>query len=299
VGTRNILNLKDFSRNTVSYLTVESSDKVLCGNNFKLKLSNVGAEAWMPAILSGRHALVSGGSRGIGRAIAETLTAAGASVTILGRDEAALRKATGDGAASHYVVGDVTDGVQCRAALAAAEEARGPLDILIANAGGAESAPFARTDDQLFRRMIDLNLMSVVHTVRGALGGMIDRGFGRIVAVASLAGLKGYAYVSAYCAAKHAAVGLVRSLALECAGTGVTINAVCPGYTDTDLVRESVERIAARSGRSREAALAAMLKADAQERLVSPGEVADAVLELCDPAADAVTGAAVPVYGMK
>jgi NAD(P)-dependent dehydrogenase (short-subunit alcohol dehydrogenase family) len=250
----------------------------------------------MPATLSGRHALVSGGSRGIGRAIAEALTGAGASVTILGRDETALKKATADRAAAHFVVADVTDGVQCRAAIAAAE-ARAPVDILIANAGGAESAPFAKTDDQAFRRMIDLNLMSIVHTARGVLGGMIDRGFGRVVAVASLAGLKGYAYVSAYCAAKHAAVGLVRSLAIECAGTGVTVNAVCPAYTDTDLVRESVDRIAARSGRSREAALAAMLKADAQERLVLPDEVAGAVLKLCNPGADAVSGVAVSVYG--
>jgi 3-hydroxybutyrate dehydrogenase len=253
----------------------------------------------MSATLSGRHALVSGGSRGIGRAVAEMLTGAGASVTILGRDESALKKAAADGVAARYVVADVTDGAQCRAALAAAEAARSPVDILVANAGGAESAPFAKTDDQLFRRMIDLNLMSIVHTARCVLGGMIDRGFGRVVAVASLAGLKGYAYVSAYCAAKHAAVGLVRSLAIECAGTGVTVNAVCPAYTDTDLVRESVDRIAARSGRSREAALAAMLKADTQERLVLPREVAGAVLKLCNPAPDAVTGAAVPVYGQK
>src|SRR5690606_21864654 len=155
--------------------------------------------------------LVSGGSRGIGRAIAAALTAAGASVTILGRDERALRAAVEAKAAAHYVSADVTQGSECRAAIVRADE-RQPIDILVANAGGAESAPFAKSDEQLFRRMLDLNFMSVVHTAQAVLGGMTGRGFGRIVAVASLAGLKGYAYVSAYCAAKHATVGLVRAL---------------------------------------------------------------------------------------
>jgi NAD(P)-dependent dehydrogenase (short-subunit alcohol dehydrogenase family) len=167
------------------------------------------------ANLSGRHALVSGGSRGIGRAVASALTGAGAKVTILGRSEDALRSAVDAGAAAEYVVADVTVGAQCRAAIAAAEKKQGPVEILIANAGGVESAPFSKTDEQLFRRMLDLNFMSVVHTARAVIDGMVARGFGRIVAVASIAGLNGYAYVSAYCAAKHAAVGLVRALAVE------------------------------------------------------------------------------------
>jgi NAD(P)-dependent dehydrogenase (short-subunit alcohol dehydrogenase family) len=250
----------------------------------------------MRAPLSGRHALVTGGSRGIGRAVAAALTGAGATVTVLGRTESALRSAVASGAAAEFVTADVTDDVQCRSAIAAASAKQGPIDILVANAGAAESAPFARSDDQLFRRMIDVNLMGVVHAARAVMTGMVERGFGRVVAVASVAGLKGYAYVSAYCAAKHAAVGLVRALAVECAGTGVTVNAVCPGYADTDLVRESLDRIVTKTGKSREAALAALLAPDAQDRLIAPAEIAAAVLDLCVPGTDRVTGEAVLVH---
>jgi 3-hydroxybutyrate dehydrogenase len=243
---------------------------------------------------AGRHALVSGGSRGIGRAIAAALSEEGASVTILGRDEGALRAAVDAKAASHYVSADVTNGGECRAAIARAGE-RAPIDILVANAGGAESASFAKTDEQIFRRMLDLNFMSVVHAAQAVVGGMTERGFGRIVAVASLAGLKGYAYVSAYCAAKHAAVGLVRALALETEGTGVTVNAVCPGYADTDLVRESVTKIVNKTGRTESAALGALL-GDEQDRLLTPAEVAQAVLLFCNPN-NKTSGEAVPLYG--
>jgi NAD(P)-dependent dehydrogenase (short-subunit alcohol dehydrogenase family) len=214
----------------------------------------------------------------------------------LGRSEDALKAAVAERAAARYVVADVTDDSQCRGAIAAATAKAGPVDILIANAGGAESAAFTKSDDQLYRRMIDLNFMSVVHTARAVVNGMVERGFGRIVTIASLAGLKGYPYASAYCAAKHAAVGLVRAMAAECDGTGVTVNAVCPGYTDTDLVQESIDRIVHKTGRSREAALAALLKADQQERLILPAEVASAVLALCEPSTR-VTGEAVAVRG--
>jgi NAD(P)-dependent dehydrogenase (short-subunit alcohol dehydrogenase family) len=242
------------------------------------------------------HALVTGGGRGIGRAIAAALAGAGATVTVLGRTAATLQEAIDAGAAHHAVVADVSDEATVRAAITEAA-ARQPIDILIANAGSAESAPFAKSDTALFARMIDVNFMGVVRAAGAVLPGMKDRPYGRVIAIASTAGLKGYAYVSAYCAAKHAVIGLVRSLALEMAGTNVTINAVCPGFTDTDLVAGSIETIMKKTGRSREHAIADLTKHNPQGRLVTPQEVADTVLWLCGEGAGAITGQAVTVAG--
>jgi 3-hydroxybutyrate dehydrogenase len=242
------------------------------------------------------HALVTGGGRGIGREIASVLVQAGATVTVLGRDRAALNAVVAAGSAHFAVVADVANQASVAAAMAEAA-ARAPIDILIANAGAAESAPFAKSDAALFRRMMDVNFMGVVHAVQAVLPAMKDRHHGRVVAVASTAGLKGYAYVSAYSAAKHAVVGLVRSLALELATTGVTVNAVCPGFTDTDLVAGSIDNIMKKTGRSREQAIAELSKHNPQGRLVTPAEVADAVLFLCGEGAGAITGQAIAVAG--
>ncbi len=247
--------------------------------------------------LKGRHALVTGGARGIGRAIARALKEAGAMVTITGRTSDTLGAAVADGAADGFLVADATDEQATADVCRWAAEARGPVDIFIANAGAAESAPFLRSDSGLFSRMIDLNLMGAVHGVRAVLPAMLERGHGRIICIASTAGLKGYAYVSAYTAAKHALVGLTRALALETAGTGVTVNALCPGYTQTDMVDGSLDAITRKTGRSRKDVLAGLLKDSPLKRLITPEEVASACLWLASDGAGAVTGAAIPIAG--
>ena len=250
----------------------------------------------MPGLSRSCHALVTGGGRGIGRAIAAALSREGATVTVLGRHRGVLDEAVASGSAHFTAVADVADQVAVSAAIAGAAE-RQPIDILIANAGAAESAPFGRSDAALFRRMMGVNFMGVVYAAQAVLPAMVERRSGRIVAIASTAGLKGYAYVSAYSAAKHAVIGLVRSLALETARSGVTVNAVCPGFTETDLLEGSIDNIMQKTGRSREQAVAELSKHNPQGRLVTPAEVADAVLWLCGEGAGAITGQAIAVAG--
>jgi len=247
--------------------------------------------------LAGKHAFVTGGGRGIGRAVAAALARAGAAVTVIGRSEASLREAVAAGEAAGCGVADVTDVVEVKREVTAAEAARGPIAILINNAGSVESGPFIKADPSVFRAMWNVHLMGAVYATQAVLPGMIECGFGRIVNVASTAGLKGYAYVSAYCAAKHALVGLTRALAAETATRGVTVNAVCPGYTDTDLLRDSIKSVAAMTGRAQADVLTAYEKGPPIGRLIRPEEVAAAVVYLCSPEAAAVTGTTLAIAG--
>jgi NAD(P)-dependent dehydrogenase (short-subunit alcohol dehydrogenase family) len=248
--------------------------------------------------LEGRHAVVTGGGRGIGAAVASALAAAGARVTLMGRHEGPLQAQVAQLATAQAVRCDVTDEAGVAAAFAEAARAFGPAAILVNNAGAADSAPFVRTSLELFRRLLDVNLTGTFLCSRAALPDMLEANFGRIVNIASVAGLKGAPYVSAYCASKHGVIGLTRALALETATKGITVNAVCPGYTDnTAMARAAMANIVQKTGRTPEQAEAALVQKNPQGRLILPEEVAATVLWLCAPGAEAITGQAIAVAG--
>ncbi len=246
--------------------------------------------------LAGRRAIVTGGSRGIGRAVARALTRAGAAVTIVGRDRDSLAVTVDDGDAADFCVADITDTAGLRGALAGIVEG-GCIDILINNAGTAASAPFAKADMAIFDDMLAQHLRAPVQAAQVLLPAMMEAGFGRIVTIASTASLTGYPYLTAYSAAKHAVLGFTRALALEVARTGVTINAVCPGFTETDMVRDGMAKRAAKAGRAAGDLLAEFAGSKPMGRLVQPEEVAGAVLWLVSEAAASVTGQAIVVDG--
>jgi 3-hydroxybutyrate dehydrogenase len=247
--------------------------------------------------LSGRHAVVTGGGRGIGAAIASALAAAGAKLTLMGRTLGPLQEKAAALPTAQAISCDVTDEAGVAAAFATATEAFGPVAILISNAGAAASAPLVRTSLALFRQMLDVNLVGTFLCSRAVLPDMLGAGFGRIVNVASVAGLRGAPYITAYAAAKHGVIGLTRALALETASKGITVNAVCPTYTDTNMAHSAIANIVEKTGRSAAEAEAALVGKNPQGRLIRPDEVASTVLWLCAPGAEAITGQAIAIAG--
>jgi NAD(P)-dependent dehydrogenase (short-subunit alcohol dehydrogenase family) len=246
--------------------------------------------------LAGMHAVVTGGGRGIGLAIARALAERGASLTLLGRERGRLDAAAAALPAAAHVCDVADPGAVARAFDAIARSGRG-IAILVNNAGVARSAKVAVTDDALWNEMLAVNLTGTFLCTRAALPALMDAGTGRIVNVASTAGLIGYPYAGAYCAAKHGVVGLTRALALELAATRITVNAVCPGFTDTDIAADAVTGIVSKTGRSAEEARATLAARNPQKRLVAPAEVASAVAWLCLPASQSVNGQAIAVAG--
>ena len=247
--------------------------------------------------LSGRHALVTGGGSGVGAEIARSLAACGASVTIVGRRREVLDEVASSSDGIFGVEGDVADEASLASAFARAAAERGAPAIAIANAGAADSVPFHKMDLAGWQKMMAVNLTGVFLTFRNALPAMREAGFGRMIAIASTAGVKGYPYVAHYCAAKHGVIGLTRALALETAKTGVTVNAVCPGFTETPLLQRSIDNIVEKTGKSREEAAAALTVNNPMGRFIQPREIAETVKWLVSADAGSVTGQAISISG--
>jgi len=254
------------------------------------------------AAFARHHAIVTGGGRGIGAAIAEALARMGASVSLIGRSADVLRS-TADRIGKEHGVrvatasADVADEEAVRKAMVTVTGALGTPTILVNNAGVAVSAPFLKSDAAFWRKVLDVDLMGAVYCTQSVLPAMVESKWGRIINIASTAGVAGSAYITTYCAAKHAMIGLTRALAMETARAGVTVNAICPGYTDTDMTAQSIANITKKTGRSREEAIASLVAHNPQGRLIQPAEVADAVIWLCGDSAASVTGQSIVIAG--
>ncbi|MWD28581.1 SDR family NAD(P)-dependent oxidoreductase [Aquicoccus sp. SCR17] len=247
--------------------------------------------------LAGRTALITGGGTGLGADLARGFAARGAQVWIAGRRAEPLEQVAAGHEAIHPVTADVTDEAQVRAMFDRVAEAGATPEIVIANAGASMSAPLARTGTEDWHQMLAVNLTGVFFTFREAAARLKGAEWGRLIAVASTAGIKGYAYTSAYSAAKHGVVGLVRSAALEQARKGITVNALCPGFLDTEMTERSVANITEKTGMDAAKARAQLESISPQHRLIQPGEVTAAALWLCAEGSEGVTGQAISISG--
>lgn len=248
------------------------------------------------------HAIVTGGGRGIGAAIAEALARAGAAVSLVGRTAETLNS-TANRLTKDYGVkvatatADIADEAAIQKAVTSIRDAVGSPTILVNNAGMARSSPFLKSDGAFWRKVLETDLMGAVYCTQAVLPAMLEAKWGRIVNIASTAGLSGYGYITTYCAAKHAMVGMTRALAIETARTGVTVNAVCPSYVDTEMTAGTIDNIVQKTGRTREQAAASLVASNPQGRLIQPVEVADAVVWLCGENAGSVTGQSIVIAG--
>ncbi len=252
--------------------------------------------------LNGQHALITGASRGIGAAVAKAFAEAGASLSLTARNGEEISAAAAALSHEYGIIAtgyaaDATDADQVGATIQSATTTHGAPTILVNNAGGADSVPFLKETRAQWDHTLTLNLTSTFVSMQAVLPAMLEAGYGRIINMASTAGLKGYAYVSSYCAAKHGVIGLTRATALETARKGVTVNAVCPGYTDTPMVADAVDKIVEKSGRTREETIAELAAGNPQRRLVDPEEVAATVLWLALPSSSSITGQSIAVAG--
>jgi len=249
------------------------------------------------AKFNGKHAIVTGGGSGVGACIALQLATAGALVTIAGRREAPLAETAALHDNISPVCADVTSEAEVESMVSQARESHGSVHMVIANAGAAHSVSFAKMTSTEFRQMQDVNVNGVFNVYKAVLPDMLSNRWGRLVAIASLAGLKGYGYVAHYCAAKHAVVGLTRSIAIELATKGVTANAVCPSFVDTPMTDRSVANIMQKTGKTQAESVAALVDGNPLGRLIQPEEVADTVVWLCGGSASAVNGQSIAVSG--
>lgn len=244
-----------------------------------------------------KHAIITGGGTGVGAEIARHLAELGVNVTVAGRRQEPLDLVASASSRIRAVTADVTEEGSVAQMFEKASEANGPVNIVIANAGAAESAPFSKIDKNDFQRMLDINLTGTFLTFQKGLEALKGQEYGRMIAIASTAGLRGYSYVSHYAAAKHGVIGIVRSLALELASKPFTVNAVCPGFTETPMLQRSIENIMQKTRMNEEQARAALYKDNPQQRFIQPDEVAATVAWLIGDGARSVTGQAISVSG--